>query len=182
VDGGTYKVEKSPDLTAWSDLQTGLASSGIATSFTESAASQGGATQRFYRLSRTALATYDSTGFPSTGGGGGTTATVPGGSAVKGTIVTVTITLPTNPPQPPAANVPTSVTLAGSIAGTNLSRPTAGTVLATFDTTNASLGAQNVVVTFTPAPTYTLTGGLTISASLVRTAKVQASRKGGAVK
>ena len=44
VEGGTYKVEKTADFAAWSDLQTGLASGGIATAFTESAASQAGAT------------------------------------------------------------------------------------------------------------------------------------------
>jgi hypothetical protein len=80
--------------------------------------------------------------------------------------VVATITLPTTPPQPPAANVPTSVTLAGSIAGTAISRPAQGTVQCTFTIpSNAPLGAQDVVVVFNPAPTYTLTGGLTITAS-----------------
>ena len=162
VDGGTYKVEKTNELTtAWSDLQTGIASGGIETTFTESLASQGGATKRFYRASRTALASFDTTGFPTTGGGN--TSVVPGGNAARGTTVTVTITLPTTPPQPPAANLPTSVTLAGTITGTAISRPAQGTVIATFAIpAGAPTGAQNVVVVFNPAPTYTLTGGFTI--------------------
>ena len=95
---------------------------------------------------------------------GASTSVVPGGSAARGTTVTVTITLPTTPPQPPANLVPTSVTLAGTITGTAISRPAAGTVLATFAIpAGAPTGAQNVVVTFTPAPTYTMTGAFTIN-------------------
>jgi hypothetical protein len=162
VDGGTYKVESASNGGTWSDLQTGVTSGGITTAFVDNTAA--GITSRIYRASRTALAAYDSTGYGSTGGGGGGNSVAPGGSAARGTTVTVTITLPANPPQPPAALLPTSVTLAGTIAGTSISRPAAGTVLATFAIpANAPTGAQNVVVTFNPAPTYTLTGGFTIN-------------------
>jgi hypothetical protein len=162
VDGGTYKVESATNPATWSNLQTGIASGGITTSFTDNSASA--APVRFYRASRTALANYDSTGYGLTGGGGGANSTVPGGSAARGTTVTVTITLPTTPPQPPAAMVPTSVTLAGTITGTSISRPASDTVLATFTIpAGAATGAQNVVVTFNPAPTYTFTGGFTIN-------------------
>lgn len=110
------------------------------------------------------------------GGGGGTsTTTAPGGTATRGTTATVTITLPTDPPQPPLTDpmtsqtiLPSSVTLAG-ITGSSISRPAQGTVVATFVIpANATTGAQNVVVTFPPPPgqpmgaTYTLTGGVTI--------------------
>ena len=108
-------------------------------------------------------------------GGGTTTSVAPGGSATRGSTVTVTITLPTNPPQPPLTDpmtsqtvLPSSVTL-GSVTGTSISRPAQGTVVATFAIpANAATGAQNVVVTFPPPPgmqtgaTYTLTGGFTI--------------------
>jgi hypothetical protein len=114
-------------------------------------------------MSRTALAAYDSTGFSGGGGGGGATAVAPGGSAARGSTVTVTITLPTTPTQPPAGTLPTSVTLAGTITGTNLSRPAQGTVVATFAIpANATTGAKDIVVTFNPAPTYTMTGAFTI--------------------
>ena len=60
--------------------------------------------------------------------------------------------------------VPTSVTLSGTIVGTGIVRVDVGTVQATFAIpANAATGAQNIVVTFNPAPTYTLTGGLTIN-------------------
>ncbi|NBV20970.1 MAG: YHYH protein [Proteobacteria bacterium] len=107
------------------------------------------------------------------GGGGTSTTTAPNGSATRGTTVTVTITLPTNPPLPPLLGqnnqtlLPQTVTLAG-ITGTNVSRPAQGTVIATFVIpANAPTGAQNVVVTFPPpqgmqAATYTLTGGVTL--------------------
>ncbi|RYD73632.1 MAG: YHYH protein [Verrucomicrobiaceae bacterium] len=162
VEGGTYKVAVSNDLNTWSDLQTGISSGGIFTTLTESPASQAGATKRFYRVSRTALSNYDSTGF--SGGGNGSTGVVaPGGSAARGSTVTVTITLPTTPPQPPANLVPASVILGGTITGTSISRPTQGTVVATFAIpANAPTGAQNIVVTFNPAPSYTMTGAITI--------------------
>ena len=74
------------------------------------------------------------------------------------------ITLPTTPPQPPANLIPTSVTLAGPITGTSVSRPAQGTVIATFAIpAGAPTGAQNIVVTFNPAPTYTMTGAFTIN-------------------
>ena len=161
TEGGTYKVEAVSDLTGtWATLNAAYPATAAAvkTPYVET----GGATantKRFYRLNRTALATYDGGG-----GGGGGTSTAPGGSATRGTTVTVTITLPTAPPLPPANLVPTSVTLAGTIAGTTISRPTAGTVLATFAIpAGAPTGLQNIVVTFTPAPTYTMTGAFTIN-------------------
>lgn len=163
VDGGTYKVESSTNLTTWTDLQTGVASGGIATTFTDSTAT---GTARFYRTSRTALAAYDSNGYGGTtgGGGGGTTAVAPGGTAAAGTTVTVTITLPTNPPLPPSDKVPTSITLAGTINGTAITRPDSATATATFTIpAGTAAGAKDIVVTFNPAPTYTMTGALTVT-------------------
>ena len=163
VEGGTYQVAATSDLTT---TFTALTPTVLAADDAASKVETGGATgntQRFYKVTRTALATFDANGYNYTQGGGGGTAVAPGGSAARGTTVTVTITLPTTPPQPPANLVPTSVTLAGTIAGTSISRPAAGTVLATFAIpANAATGAQNVVITFNPAPTYTLTGGFTI--------------------
>jgi len=95
---------------------------------------------------------------------GGSSAIAPGGSAARGSVVTVTITLPANPPNPPTNVIPLSITLAGTISGTSISRPSATTAQATFTIpANAPTGAQNVVVVFSPGPTYTLTGGFTIN-------------------
>ncbi len=163
AEGGTYQVTATSDLTT---TFTPLAPTVTATDDTASASESGGATsngKRFYKVTRTALATFDANGFNYSQGSGGGNSVAPGGSAARGATVTVTITLPTAPPQPPGNLVPTSVTLAGTIAGTAVSRPAAGTVLATFAIpANAPTGAQNVVITFTPAPTYTLAGGFTI--------------------
>ena len=164
VEGGTYQVAAASELT---NTFTALTPTVTAGSDAATAVESGGATtntKRFYKVARTALATFDANGFNYTQGGGGGTAVAPGGSAARGTTVTVTITLPTTPPQPPAAMVPTNVTLAGTIVGTSVSRPTAGTVLATFTIpAGAATGAQNIVVTFNPAPTYTMTGAFTIN-------------------
>lgn len=158
VEGGTYRVEASTNLTTWTTNATGIAPLANVGSNTNTSPE----TAKFYRINRTALATYDSAG--GTTGGGGATAVAPGGSATRGTTVTVTITLPTTPPWPPANAPITSVTLAGSIAGTSVSDATQGQVVATFAIpAGAATGAQNVVVVFNAGPTYTLTGGFTIN-------------------
>lgn len=162
VEGGTYRVESASALTNWT---TNVASVVAATNAvaTQSAASASGS-QGFFRVALTAVASYDTAGSGGGGGGGGSTAVAPGGSAARNTTVTVTITLPTTPPQPPANIVPISITLAGTIVGTAISRPSVGTAQATFAIpANATTGAQNIVVVFSPGPTYTLTGGFTIN-------------------
>lgn len=162
IEGGTYTVEATNDLAGtWTTLSTtqAAASNATKTSYTETgAAPTDGA--RFYRVNRTALATHDAATGTTGGGGGGTGTAVaaPGGSARAGQTVTMTITLPTTPPLPPANVVPQSATLAGTIAGTTISRPTQATAQATFAIpSNAPLGTQNVTVVFNPGPTYTVT-------------------------
>ena len=162
MEGGTYRVEAENNLSTsnWVAIATNTVSGSATGTSTET--NGGTNTMRFYRVARTALATYDPVS--GTGGTGGFVA--PGGSVSKGsgTNITITITLPTNPPQPPADKVPTSVTLAGTIAGTSISRPAVGTVIATFAIpANAPTGAQNIVIVFNPAPTYTMTGAFTIN-------------------
>lgn len=156
TEGGTYQVEAVSDLTTtWTTLNAALpaATGAVETQLVETAAAIAN-TKRFYRLNRTALATYDGGG----GTGGGTGAVAPGGSAARGTTVTITITITAPPNLPPLLNMqgqtllPASVVLAGSITGTSISRPAQGTVLATFAIpANAPTGLQNIVVTF-PAP------------------------------
>jgi hypothetical protein len=62
VEGGTYKVETTPDLTTW----TAITPSTLAVSDTAQIIESGTAltqSKRFYRISRTSLATFDSNGF-----------------------------------------------------------------------------------------------------------------------
>ena len=159
VEGGTYRVEAENNLSVsnWVAFNTNTVSGTVTGTATETNGANN--SMRFYRVARTALANYDGA---ITGGG----FVAPGGSVSRGngTNITITITLPANPPQPPANNVPISVTLAGTIAGTSISRPSVGTVVASFAVpANAPTGAQNIVIVFNPAPTYTMTGAFTIN-------------------
>jgi len=168
VEGGTYLVEASSDLQTWPDLTPTVTATSDVASITETGA-KNTFSSRFYLVSRTSLASFDSNGFdytPSGGSGGGTTTSVaPGGSAARGSTVTVIVTLPTSPPNPPVNVVPASITIAGMISGTAISRPSVTTAEATFVIpANATTGAKDVVVVFNaPGPTYTLTGGFTIN-------------------
>src|SRR6185295_15453599 len=146
VEGGTYRVESTTNLTTWTTNTMGIAA--VLNTGSNSLTSTD--SMKFFRINRTAIANYD--GAPSNGG----TVPVPGGSAARGTTVTVTITLPTTPPWPPANAPISSVTLAGTIAGTTISDSVQGQVIATFTIpANAPTGAQNIVVVFNAGPTYT---------------------------
>lgn len=164
VEGGTYLVEASDDLTTWPDLTPSVTATDDLASAVETGAKTSHS-KRFYRVSRTSLASFDSNGFDYTpSGGGSSNAVAPGGSAARGSTVTVTITLPTTPPNPPVNVVPSSITLGGTIVGTSISRPSATTAQATFVIpSGTTTGAKNVVVVFSPGPTYTLTGGFTVN-------------------
>jgi hypothetical protein len=162
VEGGTYRVESTATYPTWTTNATNIAAVQTAAAYTNSLPDG----SRFFRVARTGLASYD-------GGasGAGATLTVPGGSVSRGggTNITLSITLPGNPPSPPAGAPLTSVTL-GSRTATSTSYTTQGTVLANFFIpANAPTGAQTVVVTFQPppsqtqGPSYTFTGGFTIN-------------------
>jgi hypothetical protein len=262
IEGGTYAVQASNDLTTWTTLAStvGAATNAVRTSTVDSAAAISHS-DRFYRVTLTALATYDNGGGWTAGpptastsaatsvtssgatlngsvtantyttgvsfdygtstsyglNAAATPATVtgtsatsvslalsgltngvtyhyrvkavntsgttygsdqsftatasttnpvaPGGYAPRGSTVTVTITLPTTPPQPPSNLVPTSVTLGGISANSgSITRPSQGTVVATFVIpSSAAAGSQNIIVTFNPNPTYTMTGAFTFN-------------------
>jgi len=157
TEGGTYLVQSTTNLTSWVTNSTSVAAVLDAAAYTNNPQGNYG----FYRVARTALASYDSAG---TGGGSLVYDTVaPGGSATRGTTVSVSITLPGTPPNPPAGAPITSVTLAGSIAATSISDAIAGAVTATFAIpSTASTNTQSIVIVFTSGPTYTVTG-LTIN-------------------
>ncbi len=162
VEGGIYTVEATNTLADWNPIATGVVATGddVGTLIETGAANT--TSKRFYRTTRTALSTYDRTGFAGTTASGNLTAIAPGGTATRGTVVDVTITL-TGPPNVPPVNIlPNTVTLAGSIVGTSISRPSATQVKATFAIpAGTATGAQNIVVAFA-GPSYTLTGALTI--------------------
>jgi len=154
TEGGTYMVQSTTNFSTWATNSTTVAAVLNTASFTNNPPDN----YRFYRVAQTALATYDSAGSGTGnggGGGGGASYAVPGNSTVSrgtGTNISLTITLPGNPPSPPANAPITSVTL-GSLTTTNFSDAVSGTVLANFIIpSNAATGEQTVVVTFTSGP------------------------------
>ena len=147
IEGGTYRVESSTNLTSWTTNATGIAallnSGGYTNASTDS--------QKFYRVAMTALATYDPVS--GTSGGGGATFAVPGGSVSRGlgTNITLSITL-SGPPSPPANAPITSVTM-GSLTATSTSYTVQGTVQANFSIlANTPTGTNTVTVTFQNGP------------------------------
>lgn len=148
VEGGTYRVESSTNLTTWTTNATGIA----ATLNTAGNTNPSIENVKFFRVNRTALASFDPVS--GTSGGGGGSFVAPGGSVSlgSGTNITVTITLPANPPNPPANAPITSVMLAG-VTGTGVSYTTQGTVVASFALlAGTPTGAQNISVQFTGGP------------------------------
>jgi hypothetical protein len=168
VEGGTYKIEFSANMTTWTDMMINIASGGTFTGVVDNAAAA--APRRFYRVTRTAIANYDSTGNGGTGTGGGGGAgilSVSPTSGTRGTPFTLTVNLDSaaTPPLPPQMVAPASVSI-GTTAGTNRQHVTATQVTASFTLpAGAAPGAQTVTVTFTTpngTNTYTLTGGFTV--------------------
>ena len=161
TEGGTYRVENTTNFTAWTTNTTNATASGNTGSYTNTGASG----SKFFKVTRTTLATYDPVATASSGGGGATLP-VPGGSVSRGTgtNITLSITWPANPPAPPAGTPITSVTM-GSLTASSSSYLVQGTVLANFTIPALGTnGAQNVIVTFSMGPpAYTFTGGFTIN-------------------
>ena len=149
IEGGTYMVQSTTNFSTWTTNSTTVPAVLNAASYTNNPTDN----YRFYRVARTAAANFDSAGTTTFS----TTSVAPGGSASRGQTVTVTITLPSSPPNPPANAPITSVVLGGSITSTSNTDATAGTVVATFTIpSNATTGAQNIVVTFQSGPAYTI--------------------------
>ena len=167
TEGGTYRVESTTNFSNWTTNTTAATASGNTGGYTNTGATG----LKFFKVTRTALASYDPVFGNNTNvsGGSGASLPVPGGSVSRGsgTNITLVITWPANPPAPPAppaGTAITSVTL-GSLTATSTSYETQGTVLANFTIPAIGTnGAQNVVVTFQMGPpAYTFTGGFTIN-------------------
>jgi len=170
TEGGTYMVQSTTNFSSWVTNSTTVSAVVTSAGYTNYPTDK----YRFYRVARTALATYDSAG---TGGYivSGGTYNAPGGSVSRGTgtNITLSITLSTggsNPGNLPPAGAPIiSVTL-GSLTAVYSTDTTQGNVQALFVIpASAATGTQNVVVTFgappgqSQPPTFTLTGGFTIN-------------------
>jgi arylsulfatase A-like enzyme len=162
VEGGVYQVQASSNLVNWTALNPTITAVGDDSAIATETAGANGQTRRFYRAAMNSVSTYDKTGFPGTYFTVATnpTAVAPGGTVTRGTTVDVTITYGG---AVPVGVLPTSVTLAGTIVGTNFSRPATTTVKATFVIpANAITGLQTIAVQF-PTPLFTVTNALTIN-------------------
>jgi hypothetical protein len=164
VEGGTYQILSSTNLSTWSNQATNIPSQGITTTTNFTGNSKAG----FYRAVRTALAAYD----PVTSGSGGSgILNVSPTSGSRGTTFTLTIYLNSNAqPSPPPQNAPINSVMVGTITGTSDVHVSQTQVTSSITIpSNASTGAQTVSVTFPGPPndptntvTYTLAGGFTI--------------------
>ncbi len=168
LEGGTYRVDSSRDLSNWEPAYSDVTSTGNQVTRTTSITE----TRSFFRLARTALADHDSVtnsttgggGNPGGGGGGPPLTSVTPNTGTRGATLTLTMVL--GGMAPPTNVSPTSATV-GTIVGSNLSR--SGTsVTATFVIpANATPGAVTVSVVFPGPPgmgnvTFTLANGFTI--------------------
>ncbi len=174
VEGGTYQIESSANLTSWSVLDETTVESAPDGEVLWDYATEFGPDNQFYRIKRTALAPYDNIGVGSTGGGdtgggggGGITAVAPTTAAASSTVtVTITLDVNANPALPPTQAVPGSVTI-GGVSGTSIQRTSTNTVTASF-TFGATASTNTVTVTFTnpmdsTTLSYTLTNGFTVT-------------------
>jgi hypothetical protein len=174
VEGGMYQVQASTDLLNWTPLTPSINAIGDDAAVATETAGAIGQSRRFYRTSRTGLATYDRTGFggtyftslaPTSGGPN----TVLPNSGAAGTSVNVVIELDPalTPALPPATQIVFSVTVSGTLVITSaITRPTQTLVSATFAiAAGATTGARNVTVRFRDAtgPQRVLTGAFTVN-------------------
>ena len=180
VEGGTYRVDASPDLSNWSSLAPSVAAASAAeqTDYMDSGALNN-APKRFYRVTRTALASYDSTaevtsnpptGSPPSGTANGIASVSPatGNPGEDNLSLTITLNASYTPAPPPVTVQPTGVTLtlsgATTITASAYSRDTStGVISATVSIpAGATAGAYTVSAAFGPN-TWSLPSGFTIN-------------------
>ena len=158
AEGATYKVESSSDNSSFTVLSSSVTSAGLTTTYTASAAAN------YFRVTLTALSTYDSNGTYGTPVGKTATAsytisapaitsTLTASGTYAAAISTYTITASNTPTSYSATNLPTGLavnTSTGAITGT----PTvAGTYSVTIGATNAG-GTGTATLVFTISASF----------------------------
>lgn len=167
VEGGSYQIVSSTNLTAWTTNAAIAASQGIATGTNLSRPGS----NAFFRVALTGLPSYDPVTNSASASGGGILSVSPV-SAAAGTTVTLTINLdPNASPASPPQNAPINSVTVGSITGAG-SVHVSQTQVTTSITIPAhpTTGAQTVTIVFPGPPanptetvTYTLVNGFTIN-------------------
>lgn len=102
TEGGTYRLESTTNFSNWTTNTSAATASGNTSGYPYAGATG----LKFFKVTRTALASYDPVfGNNTNASSGGVSLPVPGGSVSRGsgTNITLVITWPANPPAPPAA-------------------------------------------------------------------------------
>jgi hypothetical protein len=115
IEGGTYRVEEENSLSGsnWVAIRTNTVSGSATGSVTET--NGAGFAARFYRVARTALASYDSAGTNSNSSSAIITMSPASGTNGNTYSVTATISASATPPPPPVSGAPVLVFTVGTI-------------------------------------------------------------------
>ena len=162
LEGGTYRVETSSNLTAWSVAASNVTPGSVSGAVSVAAASG----PLFTRVTRTALATYDTAGSTSSEG----ILSITPSSGNRGSAYPFTLALDTAASIPPT-NAPIVSLTIGANTVTGATRPSQYVISGTFTIpAGAVTGAQTVTVIFPGPPgnptayqTNRLANGFTIN-------------------
>jgi YHYH protein len=167
LEGGTYQVESSSNLSAWTTKASGIAAAFDNGSYTGASPES----IKFFRVARTALASYDpASGTTGSGGGNGILSVSPTSGNRGAAAFTLTINLDPSVNPPPQQAPINSVTV-GTINGTSNVHVSQTQVTSSITIpAGATTGPQTVTVVFPGPPTnptatvtYTLPNGFTIN-------------------
>ncbi|MBL9117407.1 MAG: sulfatase-like hydrolase/transferase [Verrucomicrobiaceae bacterium] len=169
VEGGSYQVSTSPDLTTWTAINSTFTATGSPAASAVDAGAAISNPRRFYETALVSVATYDRSGiagtyFTSTAPVGGGANTVTPNNGTRPSTVSVVIELPL--PLPPANVGVNSITFVSGTGVTvsNIVRYSQTLITATFTiASNASTGARNVTVTYNGGVSRTITNGFTVN-------------------
>lgn len=163
VDGGTYQVQSATNLDNWTTNINDMASQGISTQTNLNST----ATAGFYRVARTALASYDPVTLQTV------TLTPSTGNPGQNVSISAVISASASPAPPPHTGAPVASFTIGSMTVTGASytyNGGSGTVTGTLSIpADETPGAQTVSIIFSPppgqesGPTYTQANGFTVN-------------------
>ncbi len=173
TEGGTYLVASSTNLSAWTTNATNISAVMDGGSYARASSDN----EKFFRVARTSLASYDPvTGSSTTGGGGTGSLVLSPTSGTRGNAYPITATLSSsdNPPPPPHSGAPIASFTIGSISITGASyvynADGSGTVTGTLTIpSTAGTGPQTATISFSPppgqtqGPSYSQTAAFTIN-------------------
>jgi hypothetical protein len=171
TEGGTYRVESSTNLTLWTTNASNIAAVRDSGNYSGSSAENG----KFFRVARTALATYDPVSGTTTNTGGTGTITMAPTSGNRGSSISIAAVISSSatPPVPPQSGAPVQTFTVGTLNVTGATYTySGGQGIVTGTLTipaGATIGSQTVTITFSPppgqqnGPTYTQANGFTIN-------------------